>query len=69
MNEKDKTYSIFGVMQIINDLDLDYHMWDNDVIFIFDDRNERHADVKKIGENEYAFGEWKPYRYANSIGV
>lgn len=66
---KQKTYTTFGMLNIVRDMDLDVHVFDEKTTFIFDDRNERHSEITKVGDNEYVMGEWKPYTYANSIGV
>ena len=59
-----KTYTAFGIRNIINDLDVSIHTFGVKTVYLFDDRNEQWAEVTKIGDNQYAMSEWKPYTSA-----
>jgi hypothetical protein len=67
--ENNKTYTAFGIWNIVNDMDIFSYVYDDKTTFLVDEHNERMADVYKLDENKYRITEWRPFRYANSIGV
>jgi hypothetical protein len=66
---KQKTYTAIGIRNIVSDLDVEVKPFGMKTVFVFDDRNEKWAEITKIEDNEYTMSEWKPYTYAKSIGV
>lgn len=66
---KNKTYTAFGIRNIVSDLDVSIHTFGAKTVYLFDDRNEQWAEVTKIDDNQYSMSEWKRYTLAKSIGV